>query len=361
MSDEHYMSLALTLAEQMQGQTNPNPVVGAVVVRAGSIVGLGAHLQAGGPHAEVHALTMAGKQAEGATIYVTLEPCNHYGRTPPCTDLIIKSGIKRAVIATIDPHSKVSGSGITKLRNHGIDVTVGVMEKEAQDANKIFFHYIGQQRPYVTAKMAQSIDGKVATKTGASQWITSKQARDDGHLLRRDHDAILVGIGTVLKDDPTLTNRSSLGGKHPTRIILDRELRIPLNAKVVADRKADTWIFTTEYADQDKWASLSNDEHIKVIDTKAGTIDEVLETLASAEITSLLVEGGPTIMGQFLQGGHVQELIVYTAPKIIGGQAAYTSVAGEGIDLLDNVQTFNHIHTESIGTDTKMIYRQEGI
>ena len=203
MKDTDYMSLAIELAKQTKGQTSPNPVVGAVVVKDNAVVGLGAHLKAGEPHAEVHAIRMAGDKAKNATIYVTLEPCSHHGRTPPCSNLIIESKIKRVVIASVDPNPLVAGSGIKRLQDAGIKVEVGLLRKQADELNEVFFHYISTKRPYITIKSATSLDGKIATSTGESKWITGEEARNDVHQYRHEHDAILVGVNTV---DPPSTN-----------------------------------------------------------------------------------------------------------------------------------------------------------
>lgn len=240
MDDLTFMQTALSLAKTIVEQTNPNPPVGAVIVKDGQTVGMGAHLKAGEAHAEVHALGMAGERTKGATLYVTLEPCSHFGRTPPCANLIIEKGVDRVVIATLDPNNKVTGKGVEKLRNSGIQVDVGILAKEAHTLNKQFFHYIRAQTPFVTLKSAMSLDGKIATVTGESRWITGEEARKDAHYYRHTHDAILVGVNTVLKDKPHLTTRLPLGGKNPIRIILDTHLHTPLEANVVTDREAKT-------------------------------------------------------------------------------------------------------------------------
>ena len=227
MDPKFYMKIALDLARSAEGQTSPNPLVGAVCVKDGQIIGTGAHLKAGTPHAEVHALTMAGSEANGADLYVTLEPCAHTGKTAPCTDLLISKGIRRVFIASIDPFPSVNGKGIELLKAAGIEVITGILKEEAEQLNRAFFHFIKHGKPYVTLKAASTLDGRLSTQTGDSKWITSVASRTDVHHLRHTHDAILVGVQTVLHDNPFLTTRLPLGGKNPIRIILDRRLRTP--------------------------------------------------------------------------------------------------------------------------------------
>lgn len=252
-NDQYYMKLALDLAASAKGKTNPNPVVGAVIVKDGVIAGTGIHRKAGEPHAEVHAFKMAGDYAKDATLYVTLEPCSHYGKTPPCANLVKESGVRRVVVATQDPNPEVAGRGISILRDAGIEVEVGVLEKEAQRLNERFIHNMITNRPFVISKYAMTLDGKLATHTGHSKWITGEESRHSVHLLRDEVDAILIGIGTVLADNPSLTTRlPEGGGKNPIRIILDSELRVPLDANVVQVSDAKTVIVTQENASVDK-------------------------------------------------------------------------------------------------------------
>lgn len=361
MNDYDYMQLALNLAQSADGQTTPNPLVGAVVVKDNQILGMGAHLKAGEPHAEIHALTMAGEKAKGATIYVTLEPCSHHGRTPPCADLIIKKELKRVVIATTDPNPKVAGRGIAKLRNAGIDVEVGLLKAEADQINQIFYHYIKTKKPFVTLKSATSLDGKIATVTGESQWITGEEARRDVHQYRHQHDAILVGVGTVLADNPTLTTRLQLGGKNPTRIILDHKLRTPLDANVVRDGKAETWIITSSSASPEKIANL-REAGVKVLQVSNERIQigEMLTLLGEHGISSLFVEGGAEVNGSFLLEGAVNQVVTYIAPKLIGGKFAPTAFGGTGIEKIDDVLSLEIKHIEKIGEDIKVISIPKG-
>ncbi len=361
MNDLTYMKLALQLAENTRGQTSPNPMVGAVVVNNGKVVGMGAHLKAGGGHAEVHALHMAGEAAIGATIYVTLEPCSHYGKTPPCADLIIEKGIKRVVIATLDSNPLVAGNGIKKLQKANIEVEVGVLETEAKQLNEVFFHYVDKKTPYVTLKTATSLDGKIATSTGESKWITGDLAREDVHKLRHQHDAILVGVGTVLEDDPSLTTRLKSGGKNPIRVILDHQLRTPVEAKVVTDKEAETWIVTTREAPLVKKEKLMN-LGVKIIELAGDKIiiEDLLKCLGEKSITSLFVEGGSTVNDSFLRSKCINEVITYIAPKLIGGSGAPTSFSGIGFPNLGDALQLMIKEVTQLGQDIKIVLIPKG-
>jgi len=357
MLDEYYMKLALDLAKGALGQTSPNPPVGAVVVKDGAIAGVGAHLKAGEPHAEVHALQMAGDKAQGATIYVTLEPCSHFGKTPPCADLVIASGIKRAVVAVTDANELVAGSGIRKLQEAGIEVTVGVLKEEAEEVNRVFFHYARTKKPFVTVKAAMSLDGKTAAYTGDSKWITSGEARLDVHLDRSRHDAILVGVNTVLEDDASLTVRLPNGsGRNPLRVILDTDLRTPPGAKVAADGQADTWIFTGNQVPVERLAAFEQNSQTTVIQLPdpAVRIEAVLAYLGGQGIMSLYVEGGSTVNASFLEAGQINEAILYYAPKLIGGKLAPTSFSGSGFANVGDSLQLEIRAFEKIGPDLKI-------
>ncbi|MFC7442183.1 bifunctional diaminohydroxyphosphoribosylaminopyrimidine deaminase/5-amino-6-(5-phosphoribosylamino)uracil reductase RibD [Laceyella putida] len=328
---EDWMRLALELARAATGQTSPNPMVGAVVVKNGKMVGAGAHLKAGTPHAEVHAIDMAGHEAEGSTIYVTLEPCNHIGRTPPCTEKIIASGIRRVVIGTVDPDEKVRGRGIARLRDAGIEVIEGVLAEECQRLNEAYFFHRRTGRPFVTLKTAMTLDGKIATVTGDSRWITGEASREHVHLMRHQHDAILVGIQTVLFDDPKLTARLIPGGNHPVRVILDSRLQTPLDAAITEVSEAPTWIFTTEERDRERERRL-RDKGVRIVSTGTASrvdLEKVLEVLGKEGILSLLIEGGGTVNAAFLQQGLVQKVIAFIAPRLLGGKDSPTPVEGE--------------------------------
>jgi len=354
---EYFMKLALKLAAGVKGQTGPNPMVGAVVVKNGEIVGIGAHLHAGGPHAEVHALQMAGAKAEGSTVYVTLEPCTHHGRTPPCCDALIHHKVHRVVIATLDPNPKIAGNGIRRLKEAGIEVLTGVCEREARKLNEVYNKYITTGLPFITLKIATTLDGKVATHTGSSRWITGEDSRREAHQLRHQHDAILVGVNTVIADDPQLTTRLPLGGRNPLRIIIDSTLRIPIEAKVVQDQKAPTWIFTTDRASPEKKQKLES-LGVKVFTTgneHRVNIQRMLEILGENEIASVLVEGGSQINSAFLHARCIDKVVCYIAPKIVAGQEAPSSFGGKGIDEMSKAVILSDISVERVGEDIRII------
>ncbi|SDR10498.1 bifunctional diaminohydroxyphosphoribosylaminopyrimidine deaminase/5-amino-6-(5-phosphoribosylamino)uracil reductase RibD [Virgibacillus salinus] len=355
MNDEYYMKFALNLARSVSGQTSPNPPVGSVVVKDGEMLGFGAHVKAGEAHAEVHALNMAGDKAKSATIYVTLEPCSHHGRTPPCADLIVEKGISRAVIAVTDPNEKVAGRGIETLRAAGIEVELGVAEKEAAEINSVFFHYTNTKTPYVTMKSAVSLDGKTATVTGGSKWITGEAARLDVHHYRHKHDAILVGVETVIADNPSLTTRIPNGGKNPIRVILDTSLRTPLDAAILNDQQADTWLFTGKDVTEQDMAPFKEKSGIDVIKMERLTIEDVLLDLGSKGIMSLFVEGGATVNSSFLEERRINQLITYMAPKLIGGKTAPTFIEGNGFQSMADTLSLEIKHVEMIDKDIKII------
>jgi diaminohydroxyphosphoribosylaminopyrimidine deaminase/5-amino-6-(5-phosphoribosylamino)uracil reductase len=359
MNDIDYMKLALELAKSTEGQTSPNPMVGSVVVKDGAIVGVGAHLKAGEGHAEVQALAMAGDKAKGGTIYVTLEPCSHYGKTPPCADLIIEKGLKRVVVATGDSNPAVSGRGLSRLKEAGLEVVFGVCQKEANELNKIFFHFMKHQKPFVTLKSATTLDGKTATVTGKSKWITGKEAREDVHRYRHIHDAILVGIGTVLADNPSLTTRLANGGRNPIRVVLDRSLRTPVDARLVQDQEAPTWILTTEEASMDKQKELE-EFGIDVLRMPDDSIETTLSLLGTKGITSLFVEGGAKVNGSFLKARAVNQVITYLAPKLFGGNLAPTAIGGEGFQKVEHALELEIKEVTTIGKDIKIVSHTKG-
>jgi len=353
VDDQYYMQLALDLARRTKGQTSPNPVVGAVVVKDGRIIGMGAHLKAGEPHAEVHALNMAGTEAENSTLYVTLEPCSHHGKTPPCAGRIIKEKVKRVVVGSVDPNPLVSGNGVNLLSEAGIEVTVGVLEKEAKQINEFFNKYITTRLPFVTVKTAMTLDGKIATSTGDSRWITGESSRNYVHELRHQYDAILVGIGTVLKDNPALTVRTKQRGINPIRVVIDTHLNIPNEAKLITDQEAPTWIFTTKQANVEKVAKL-RDKGIEVILTSGKDsipMKEVLQYLGKKQITSVFVEGGASIIGSLFDEQLVDKYIGFIAPKIIGGLDAKTTIGGKGLDLMSKATQLNQIEIKQFEQD----------
>ncbi|WP_042342436.1 bifunctional diaminohydroxyphosphoribosylaminopyrimidine deaminase/5-amino-6-(5-phosphoribosylamino)uracil reductase RibD [Bacillus timonensis] len=352
------MSLAINVAKAGVGQTSPNPVVGAVIVNEGRVVGIGAHLKAGEPHAEVHAIRMAGEKAKNATAYVTLEPCSHHGKTPPCADLLITSNVKRVVIATTDPNPLVAGKGIAKLKAAGIEVEVGVCKEQADQLNAVFYHFLEKKLPYVTLKSATTLDGKIATVTGESKWITGEAARNDVHLYRSIHDAILVGVNTVLVDNPSLTTRLPNGtGKNPIRIILDSTLRTPLDTNVVNDGKAETWIVVTNKVTQEKINEFSGKKGVRVLQLPESSLSvtAVLTLLGEESISSIFVEGGAEVNGSFLKEKAINQVIVYLAPKLFGGKHAPTSIGGIGVESIDDAVQLTIKSVEQLGEDIKIV------
>lgn len=355
-SHEFYMDLALKNAMAMKGQTDPNPLVGSVIVNDNRIVGVGAHLKAGEPHAEIHALRMAGEKAKGGTIYVTLEPCSHYGRTGPCAVAIVEAGIKKVVIATLDPNPIVAGNGVKILKDAGIEVVIGVREEEAKKMNEVFNKFIVEKKPFITLKAAITMDGKIATHTSDSKWITAEEAREDVHRLRNHHTGILVGVNTVIKDNPSLTTRI-LNGRNPIRIILDSELNIPMDSKVVTDGEAETWIFTSNQYDAIK-AEILKTKGIKIFPTNSNrTVDvhEVVSALGENSIASVLIEGGGSVSFSFLQQRLVDKMVLYMAPKLIGGANAPTFLEGTGFDKMEDAVELADLSVETIGKDFKFI------
>lgn len=361
MTDQEYMELALQVAEAARGQTSPNPLVGAVVVKDSMIVGIGAHLKSGEAHAEVQAIRMAGEKCQDATIYVTLEPCSHYGKTPPCADLIVQSGFKKAVIATLDPNPKVAGNGVRKLTQSGIDVEVGILEEEAKKINRWFFHGLRTKRPFVTLKFATTIDGKIATETNDSKWVTGEVARLDVHRYRHQYDAILVGIHTVQADHPSLTTRLPNGGIHPLRVVLDTTLKINEQEPMLHDQQTKVVIFTGANYDKAKKQRMLSNPQIEIISltTEKIILRDVLAILYKKGILSLFVEGGATINGSFLKEQLIDEIIHYIAPKIIGGAKAPSAFGGEGIEKMVDAKMFTLQSTEQMGEDLKLIYKRK--
>ncbi|WP_430791200.1 bifunctional diaminohydroxyphosphoribosylaminopyrimidine deaminase/5-amino-6-(5-phosphoribosylamino)uracil reductase RibD [Virgibacillus flavescens] len=357
MNDQTYMDMALDLAESVHGQTSPNPPVGAVIVKDGAVVGIGAHLQAGEAHAEIHAISMAREKADGATIYVTLEPCSHFGKTPPCADAIIKSGIRRVVIATVDDNPLVAGKGIEKLEKANITVETGCGKERAQALYIPFFHYASTKLPYVTMKSATSLDGKTATITGESKWITGEQSRLDVHYYRNHNDAILVGVNTVIADNPQLTTRLPNGGRNPVRIILDTHLRTPSASKIVTDGEAATWIFVGQNVSSEAIDGFSENTKAKIVqlNDEEINIESVLNHLGKQGIMTLFIEGGAEINGSFLKSGKINQLITYIAPKLIGGRSAPTSISGDGLESIHEAVPLDIKSIEMIGDDIKII------
>ncbi|MCX5891024.1 MAG: bifunctional diaminohydroxyphosphoribosylaminopyrimidine deaminase/5-amino-6-(5-phosphoribosylamino)uracil reductase RibD [Deltaproteobacteria bacterium] len=333
------MKLALRLAAKGAGWVSPNPMVGAVVVQDGHIVGQGYHRRVGAPHAEVEALRQAGDASRGADLYVTLEPCNHQGRTPPCTQAILAAGVSRVIIATPDPNPKVAGGGCAYLRSQGVAVETGVLSTEARRLNEAWFHWVATGLPWVIAKAACSLDGKIATATGESQWLTGEASRAYGHRLRHRVDAILVGINTALSDDPQLTTRLRRGrGQDPIRVVLDSRLRLPLTTKLFRlNSPAPTWVACTATAPKEKIRAIKDlGAEVLVFPSESGRVPlkPLLELLGKQQVQSLLVEGGAEVLGGFFDQRLVNQFYFFFAPKILGGRKAPGVLGGEGVARL---------------------------
>lgn len=353
MNHEQYMSDALTLARRGRGRTSPNPMVGAVIVRNGEIVGEGWHEQYGGNHAERNALASAGDKAEGATLYVTLEPCCHYGKTPPCTEAILEAGIRTVVIGSRDPNPLVASGGVRILQEHGVDVIQDVLRDACDALNEVFFHYITQKTPYVVLKYAMTADGKTATRTRASKWITGEAAREHVHMSRNAYSAIMVGIGTVLDDDPLLTCRTP-GGRNPIRIICDSGLKIPRDAKIVQTAgEIPTYIAaaTEDRTRQEELGALGC--HVIHAPGSQGRVDlNALMTVLHGEgIDSVYIEGGSTLAASALTAGIVNRVHVYIAPKIFGGVDAPSPIGGLGVALPAEARLLKKPRMEIFGED----------
>ena len=323
-TDRDMMRRALTLAAEGRFSTSPNPRVGCIIAHGGQIVGQGFHLKAGGPHAEVHALRQAGENARGATAYVTLEPCSHYGRTPPCAEALIQAGVSRVVAAIADPNPQVAGKGLAMLSAAGIRTESGLLETEARELNRGFLSRIERGRPFVRLKCATSLDGKTALSDGLSQWITGEAARHDVQILRAESCAVLTGIGTVLADDPQLNVRAFPTLRHPLRIVLDSRLRLPPTAKLLADPTSPVLLLTA--VPPEKYpAALAAVPHLDILSVPAAdgriSLPAALTLLAERGIGELLIEAGATLCGAFLQSGLADEIVLYQAGKILGGNA----------------------------------------
>lgn len=355
------MTLALRLAAKGRGTTSPNPMVGAVVVKQGRIIGQGFHLRPGTPHAEILALRRAGTEARGATLYVTLEPCCHLKkRTPPCVPEVLRSGVSRVVIAMQDPNPAVKGKGAAVLRRAGLFVTVGVARTEAENLNRAYCHWVKTGRPYVMLKAGMTLDGQLATASGESQWITGKKSREEVHRLRGEVDAVLVGVGTVLADDPSLTARvgsafKTMAARQPLRIIVDSRLRIPLKAQVLAlQDKANTMIATTAAAPATRRSALHK-KGVEVLTVPASrgqvSLPTLLKELGRRGIISLLVEGGGEVNAAMLNDKLVDHIRLYMAPLLLGGQNAKGLMGGKSPVRLADAIVLRHVVTRSVGHD----------
>jgi diaminohydroxyphosphoribosylaminopyrimidine deaminase/5-amino-6-(5-phosphoribosylamino)uracil reductase len=356
LPDKHYMKLALRLAAKGSGWVSPNPMVGAVVVQNGEVVGRGWHHRYGQPHAEVMALQDAGSRSRGATLYVTLEPCNHHGQTPPCTAAILAAGVKRVVAATLDPNPTVNGGGAAFLREKRVEVELGLLAEEGRRLNEAWFTWMETALPFVIAKAACSLDGKIATRTGDSKWLTGPLARGFGHQLRHKCDAILVGIGTVLADDPQLTTRlPRRRGRDPIRVVLDSHLRTPPTASIVnLESLSPTLIAATPAAPKNRLESLeSTGAEVLVLPEKEGrvSLEALLQELGHRRVQSLLVEGGAEVLGAFLDQRLVDKFYFFYAPKILGGKTGYPAVAGQGVAKLSEAHQARELSLRRLGPD----------
>ena len=351
--DEKYMRQAIALALKGTGRVNPNPLVGAVIVKDGRVIGEGYHQQYGCPHAERNALASCTESATGATIYVTLEPCCHHGKNPPCTEALIQAGIKRVVVGSADPNPLVAGKGIAQLKAAGIQVEEGFLQAECDAINFIFFHYITTKQPYLALKYAMTADGKIACHTGASRWITGEAARHHVHELRNKYAAIMVGTGTVLADDPELTCRIE-NGNNPVRIICDTQLRTPLSAKLVVTAKEVPTIIATCCQEESRYKPYQEAGcQIWVVPSKNGGVDlqTLVHRLGQEKIDSVLVEGGGQLNWSLLQAGLVQRVYTYIAPKIFGGETAKSPVGGIGVDNPQQAFQMRVVATQQLGED----------
>jgi len=353
--DKKYMRVALRLAEKARGRTSPNPMVGALVVKGGTIISRGYHRKAGDTHAEAAALKKAGRTARGATLYVTLEPCSHTNkRTPPCIPLVLQSKVKRVVISMIDPNPHVSGGGVKSLRKAGIEVVTGVLEAEAKKLNEAYIKHITFGMPFVTLKIAQTLDGRIATASGESKWITGERARAEGHRLRNSNDAILVGVNTILKDDPSLTARIP-GGRDPIRVIADSRLRTPLNAKIITQRSsAKTCIATLDTMPKGKLVGLLDaGAEILLARGREGRVDlkYLMKMLGSFGITSVLIEGGAEVNASALKSGIVDKVVMFIAPKLLTGRDSLCAVGGKSPAKLERSVMLHDVTSRFVGSD----------
>lgn len=354
--DELYMKKALNLALKGVGKTSPNPLVGAVIVKNGKVIGEGYHEYYGGPHAEVNAINNATENVEGATLYVTLEPCSHYGKTPPCAELIVRKKLSKVVIAATDPNPMVAGKGIKILQENNIEVVNGILENEAKKVNEIFFKYIKDKKPFIILKWAMTMDGKIATTTGESKWITNEKSRYYVHELRNMSSGILVGVNTIIKDNPSLTTRLKNEGSDAVRIIVDSTLRIPLNSKVLfVSSSKKTIIATTNKADKNKFETLNKMKNVQaiIIPDKESRVDltYLFDWLGKEGIDNILIEGGSEINFSVLKEGLADKIITFIAPKILGGKNSKPPVGGIGFEKLKDAVLLKDINIKTFDDD----------
>ncbi|MFH0827725.1 MAG: bifunctional diaminohydroxyphosphoribosylaminopyrimidine deaminase/5-amino-6-(5-phosphoribosylamino)uracil reductase RibD [Candidatus Omnitrophota bacterium] len=341
----YFMNMAIKLALKAKGLTSPNPMVGALVVKNGRVIGRGFHEKAGLAHAEVLALDEAGKDSRGAVLYVTLEPCAHFGRTPPCVDRIIQSKVKEVIIGMLDPNPLNNGKGIQILKNHKIKVETGFLEDKLRALNAPFIKYITERMPYVTVKVGQSLDGKIATRTGESKWITSEESRNFSHRMRQDYDAVMVGVNTVRRDNPKLD--AWFSRKQPVKIVIDSRLSTPQDSNIfLLDKKVIiVTIPTLPGQETENRKILKQKATVLEVKEKFGQVNlkDMLKKLARMDITSILVEGGGNLIGSLFDEGLVDKVLFFISPKIIGGKDAVSSVIGKGIRRLDSAVTLKNI------------------
>lgn len=360
MNDTFYMEMALELAEKGRGFTTPNPMVGAVVVNELGVVGRGYHRRAGAPHAEVEALDDAGDRARGATLYVTLEPCNHTGRTPPCTERILAAGVTRVVAAMEDPNPNVRGGGLRRLREAGVETVCGVGRERAERLNETFTHYVRTRLPFVITKSASTLDGRIATRTGHSRWVTGPESRAFVHRLRHAVDAVLVGVGTVAADDPSLTTRiDGFAGRDALRVVLDTHLRTPPEARMLRlDSDAETFIICGDFADPERKRRLER-ERVRVISSEVQdgriALAQLLRMLGGMGITSVLIEGGSRVLGGAFRSGIVDKSVFFLAPKILGGDDGVPVCAGPGVETMDRSISLERPTIHRFGRDVMIV------
>lgn len=346
------MRRALALARR--GRTSPNPMVGAVVVKDGRIVAEGYHRRAGEPHAEAAALDEAGDEARGATLYVTLEPCCHYGRTPPCTKAIISAGVSSVVAAMRDPNPLVSGKGLAELEAAGIGTDVGLLQEQARKLNEVYVKFVTTRLPFVTLKLAMTLDGKIATRTGDSRWVSCEQSRRMVHRLRERSDAVMVGVGTVLADDPELNARNGKRITYPTRVIVDSQGRTPATARVLLQPAGETVVAVTDAAPAGRVRKLEEaGARILPVEERGSLVSlpHLMQKLGEIGITSVLIEGGGSIAASALAAGIVDKVIVFVAPKIVGGESARTPVEGPGVETMDDALQLERLTVRNVGCD----------
>jgi diaminohydroxyphosphoribosylaminopyrimidine deaminase/5-amino-6-(5-phosphoribosylamino)uracil reductase len=364
--DQAYMQLALELAARGRGFTAPNPMVGAVVVKAGAIVGRGYHERVGEAHAEVNALNEAGEASKGATLYVTLEPCNHTGRTPPCTRLVVEAGIRRVVVAMLDPNPDVTGGGCQLLQANGLEVVTGVCATEAEALNEVFVKYMRTKRPFVLLKCALTLDGQLATRTGDSKWVTGPAAREAVHELRHHLDAIMVGRHTIGTDDPSLTTRRAEGrepalgrdsaqGRDPARVVLDSRLSIDPGARVLqVDSQAPTYLVHGPAVDQGRRA-IFKDRGARLVEVPLGEggldLAAVMDRLGAEGLTSVLLEGGGRLIASALKAGVVDKVNLFYAPKLLGGNDGVPMCAGPGCEKMADALALTRVRVACYGPD----------